>query len=470
MDNIDRAIVEYWKESTDEELASYLDITPNAVEHRRRKMGLNRVQEGVTKKKLTRQEIDALDKSDKADKVKDKEGHKQDELRARSARLGKLNELLEKSGIDLDDVEQIKSAKVNEWQAMCKGADGKPQVVDMSSSKISFTPKANPKNEPSWPVIQPATPVSVSLDSEVQEFITNLAETTYNRTDKSGVPLVQTALVFSDAHFGFRNLEGRLVPFHDDNMLKTLLKIAAEIQPDYIINLGDFLDLPEQSKYVQERSFANTTQAAIDKAHTFLAELGKVVPHAVKTYLEGNHEIRMSKYIQLNAAAAFGLKKANCPLSWPLLSIPNLLRLDELGWKYLPGWPNNEIYLARDLKLIHGHKLKLADVADKEFTSVIQGHSHRVHTEYRTRRNSDGINYPSLYAMIGCLARIDGNLPSVHGSVDASGYPMKNSENWQQGFALIHINDEHYVEHSGNHSIEQITAVNGKVIFRGKIY
>ena len=43
--------------------------------------------------------------------------------------LGKLAELLERSGVDLDTVGRVKTVKA--WQGFMKGDDGQPQVVDL---------------------------------------------------------------------------------------------------------------------------------------------------------------------------------------------------------------------------------------------------------------------------------------------------------------------------------------------------
>ena len=438
--DINSFIKDNWLQCSDKELADILGISENAVEHRRRKLHLNRVAEGVTEAALGQSSVNKL-------------------------RLGKLNDLLEKSNIDLDDIEVIKSARVNSWQAMCKGENGEPRVVDLESSKISFTPKKSKISEPEWPVIQPAAPVVVHTFSycgcERSEFL------------KSGKknPDMHVTLAFSDAHFGFRqeyaSLSERIEwwPFHDEEVLEFVLQVADEVKPDVIVNAGDFLDLPSHSKFDQEPSFSGTMQKTLDTSHAYLARLSAIVPDAKKIYLEGNHDIRLSKHVMANACASFGLRPANTPASWPVLSIPHLLRLEELGWVYLDGWPNNSYYVNESCKVIHGKQLQLGKVADSEFVSVVQGHSHRVAQEYRTRRTQAG-SKTSFYAMIGCCARVDGSLPSTRSSLDLQGRPLcVGNEDWQQGFALIYTDKV-----KGLSWLEQVSISNHVAMWRGKEY
>ena len=39
----------------------------------------------------------------------------------------------------------------------------------------------------------------------------------------------------------------------------------------------------------------------------------------------------------------------------------------------------------------------------------------------------------------GCLARIDGAVPSYHSGVDEDGRPERYIEDWQQGLGVVHI-------------------------------
>jgi hypothetical protein len=42
-----------------------------------------------------------------------------------------------------------------------------------------------------------------------------------------------------------------------------------------------------------------------------------------------------------------------------------------------------------------------------------------------------------MAASPGCLARIDGAIPSTRGGVDLDGRPLTRHENWQQGLGVV---------------------------------
>jgi hypothetical protein len=181
-------------------------------------------------------------------------------------------------------------------------------------------------------------------------------------------------------------------------------------------------------------------------------------------YISGNHEARLSKYILNNAAAAFGIKKAcGQPEEWPVLTVPNLLRLDELKIEYISGWPNGELYLNDKLKVVHGEKLKAKQVAADYTCSTIQGHAHRICMESVTRKTRYG--YDTNYSYFaGCLCKIDGSLPSTKSSIDEFGRPVVSPEQWQQGFAVVGYDDKEC------YNYEQVLINGNKAIYRDKVF
>ena len=42
-----------------------------------------------------------------------------------------------------------------------------------------------------------------------------------------------------------------------------------------------------------------------------------------------------------------------------------------------------------------------------------------------------------MAASPGCLARIDGAVPSTKGGIDLDGVPLQSYEDWQQGLAVV---------------------------------
>jgi len=363
--------------------------------------------------------------------------------------LGKLVEMLEKKNIDINEIGDIKRVKL--YQALTKDAEGEAQVHDLAA--IQFSPKW--ETGPEWPVIQQGPAIKLPTP----------------KAKKKKATTFKTCVVPPDIQIGYyRNREGMLEPTHDEKALEICIKVIEDLQPEVIALVGDNLDLPEMGKYVTYPAYAQTTQASIDRATLFCAQLRSAAPEAKIIWLAGNHEERMPKYLVQNAGAAYGLRKGNTPDSWPVLSVPYLCRMDEFGIEYRPGYPASDYWVNEKLRIIHGDRVKSSGSTahvylNNEKTSVIYGHIHRIETAFKTREDFDGPR-TIMAASPGCLARIDGAIPSTKGGVDLDGRPLTRHENWQQGLGVVRYEDE------GAHrfSYDVIPIYNGWAIYQGTEY
>ena len=285
---------------------------------------------------------------------------------------------------------------------------------------------------PAWPVIQPAEPVVLRVIGRAAKPV----------RDK------KLALKGADTQIGFRRLaDGTLDPFHDEAAMGVFIQAATQLQPDKIQILGDFLDLASQGRFAQEASFAQTTQEALNTGHLFLAKLRAACPDAEIVVIEGNHDKRMQNFIEANAVAAFGLKRAGLPESWPVMSLPYLLRLDELNVQYVDAYPAATDWDNDTTRNIHGTKANSRGSTTSQYVFELPhlntwaGHTHRVEITYRSVMGARGEAVESYSANPGCLCRVDGAVPSVNGAIGADGTAARIVENWQQGFGLAYYND-----------------------------
>lgn len=363
--------------------------------------------------------------------------------------VGKLAELLERNGIDVDAIGRIKNVSL--YQNITKDKEGVVEVHDLHA--IQFSPIW--EEGPEWPVVQQGPQVRLP--------------TIKAKPAKSS--RFKKAVVFPDMQIGyFKNLQGELEPTHDEVAIDLALAIAKDCQPEEIVLLGDNLDLPEMSKYRHSPAFQQTTQATVDRGALLAAQLRAAAPNARIRWLAGNHEERLINYILDNARAAFGLRKGNTPESWPVLSVPYLCRFDEYGVEYIPGYPAGSLWLNERLKIIHGTKHKsngstAHKYLDTEKVSVIFGHIHRREYASRTRDDWDGPK-EVMAASPGCLARRTGVVPSTKGGIDLDGRPITVIEDWQAGLAVVHFED------SGDHHFvyEQVAIHDNWCMWNGKVY
>lgn len=363
--------------------------------------------------------------------------------------LGKVAELLERSGIDVDEIGRVQ--RVNVWQGFYKDENGDAQTVDMTG--VVLSPKW--AEGPAWPVVQQARPIRLPAST----------------VRPSVVDGWERAVILPDVQVGYYRGPGdELVPIHDEQAVDIALAIIRAARPSVVVCVGDNADFAEFGKYRLSPAFARTTQATIDRLALLAAQIRNAAgPDARIVWLAGNHEERLPNYVIDNAVAAFGLRRGGAPDTWPVLSLPHLCRFDDYDVTYLPGYPAGSYWINERLRVIHGDKVASGgSTAHKylgtEKTSVIYGHIHRIEYAERTREDHDGPR-TIMAASPGCLARTDGAVPSTKGGIDLDGRPLTRHEDWQQGVAVID-----YEPGDGRFVYEQVAIRNGWARWRGKEY
>lgn len=280
----------------------------------------------------------------------------------------------------------------------------------------------------------------------------------------------QVNVCLPDPQIGYRFIDGVWTSFHDEKAMSVALQITAWLaehdRVDAVVNLGDFLDLPTVGRFEQEAAFAGTTQKAFDRGHLFLQEQRAAAgENAHIVLIEGNHDRRLEKFIQVNAAAAWGLKRANVD-ELPVMSIPYLLRLDEIGVQYIDAYPAGAYWLTKNLRAVHGNKARSNGSTAAAYTnadphiSTIFGHAHRLELQSKTVFDRDG-SIRSIAVSPGCLCKVDGAVPSVNGSTKIDGNSAIYHENWQQGVCVVTIDED------GQPYYELVQIDKGVAWFRG---
>lgn len=314
---------------------------------------------------------------------------------------------------------------------------------------------------PKWPVIDRAQPVVVVMEP---------FDTSERTLSRYGQKLTMS-LKGADPQIGFRALpDGTYEEFHDERAMNVFVEVARQEKPETIVILGDFLDLAGQGKYIQEAGFARTTQMSLNFAHKWLATLRKAAPSAEIVIVEGNHDKRMQNFIELNALAAFGLTRANMPEEWPVMSLPYLLRLEELDIKYMDAYPAAVWWDDDRTRNIHGTRANSKGSTMAQYASDLPhintwaGHTHRTEIIYKTVMGARGEAIESYSANPGALCKTDGTVPSVHGALHANGTSAKVVEDWQNGFGINLFNP------ATGESWPQVYRIrDGKALYNGRI-
>lgn len=364
--------------------------------------------------------------------------------------LGAIADLLDRNGISTEDIGKVH--RLNVWQGFIKDSEGNPQTVDMAGIQLSPTWETGPD----WPAVQSAQPCVVRHGTSSRKPCTD----------------ANVTVLLPDPQIGYRRLEsGELVPLHDEKAIACALELLSVIHPDRVVNLGDFLDLAAlSSKFLVLPEFVLTTQPSVDRGHRFLAEQQAAAGQQCETWelLEGNHDNRLPIAIARNAMEAMRLRQANAPESWPVMSVPHLLRLDELGVTYVDGYPAGRVKIASrhgsqaSLYALHGERLSMEKQAKAERISTVQGHAHHFSMHAETYPDDDGLPLDVEAWSLGALCRRDGAVPSTKGGTDVRGRHVERVESWQHGIGVV-------TETEDGWWLEPVRIHNGKAMYRGQL-
>lgn len=165
-------------------------------------------------------------------------------------------------------------------------------------------------------------------------------------------------------------------PYEDFRALHAVYDFIGDYKPDHVIMLGDHVDFYALSKFDKNPERILSLQEELDVLHYHLNELRKVHKGPI-TYMRGNHEFRLIKYLQKNPEIS-SLRNFS--------SIPKFLDLNKYGIEFTIN------------KMIHGVLFKHGDLVRKhsaytakgefenEGTSGISAHCFDEETEALTQR------------------------------------------------------------------------------------
>jgi predicted phosphodiesterase len=248
---------------------------------------------------------------------------------------------------------------------------------------------------------------------------------------------VKVVLILSDVH----------VPEHDRRVWSAVMQWIRDHQPDEIILNGDFLELVSCS---QHGGSADITplERDFEAGRAAIAELRDVAPDATITYLEGNHETRLPRFILAKAPALFGS-----------LTISTGLHLDKYGVNYVEEAA--QPVQRGTLDILHGHQLgagkhgglprhhaaKAVDVYGRPARTVIFGHSHR--SQAFSKASYGGNSYS---VALGAMRTLNPRWLQGH------------LAGWTHQFGVA------YVRETGPSDVYAVTLHNGSFVWNGKLY
>jgi predicted phosphodiesterase len=224
-------------------------------------------------------------------------------------------------------------------------------------------------------------------------------------------------------------------PYEDKKSVKAVLNYIKDQKPDRVVFIGDAIDMYSVSRFDRNPKRANRLQYELDRTIGVLEQFRLAAPKAKMTYIEGNHEDRMKRYLWKHPE----LHDLRC------LELSELLDLDRLDIGYVNEW-----YWKDTLLVTHGKRVnKYAARAelDDHGVSGVSGHTHKVQSHCKT--DYKGVK---VWHSIGHLC-------------DAAQAEYVSNPDWQQALGILHL-----ARKGKRFYAEVIPIVDHKFVYGGRHY
>lgn len=371
------------------------------------------------------------------------------------ADLNAFERLLNRSGVDPDDIDSI--TRMNVYQTSMKDADGEWNTIDQYAMQVK--PKTQKTDE------------DIEYLRAVPAKITPSRRKAIKRDNKK-------IFVFSDLQAGFRRIlnyetgQEDMVSTHDERAMRVARLLCRDIAPDLIVNTSDSIDAAELGKYDKDSDhFYRTLTPAFQAVHDFYAELRSDNPRARIVEVASNHNERIAKYVLKNIPDMYGLQRASDNSKYPVLTYPYLANLEHVGVEWIAGYPSAEFIYGEEygrppIVFRHGTENSSNGTTASKImknhpeTHNVHGHDHTSQEAWHTPRNGR----PLGSFVVGALCKTTGVVPSYHSSVDDHGQMVHHQENWAQ--SVMEITD--YM--NGDYDFKSIMIVDGVAYRDGKRY
>jgi len=250
-------------------------------------------------------------------------------------------------------------------------------------------------------------------------------------------------LVLNDVH----------APFHDSKLITIegrglVLDVAKDINVDEIIINGDLLDFYSINSHgAKHPDIQQKLEDELIWGREFIEHLRNRFNCKI-TFIFGNHEWRLDRFILNNA-----------PMVWGLLSLKNFMELERFEIDYLEY---NDAYRVHDSNLfiqhsppsygVNGARTSLLKKLD---SSHIYGCTHRM--QHAAVTGHSGELYNAWFN--GWLGSVDET--QEHKRVFSY---AKGHENWQKCFSIVNLIDDR------EYHVQQVPIINNRCVVDGQLY
>lgn len=249
-------------------------------------------------------------------------------------------------------------------------------------------------------------------------------------------------------------------PYEDRKMHAAFLSMIDDLKPHGLVAMGDTMDLPTVSKHADDEVWNASAQRCVDTGYRLLRDYRMAHESMEMFALRGNHDDRLKNEMLLRAERLHGIRPGKLEDEAPqraLMSLENMLRLDELGIELVE--PSGRYVHAQlnigNVALIHGNKTgpnaPMREIG-RSIHSICQAHTHTQSIGKKVIYDIDGGRRTLTAVEIGTATQVKGGL----------GYAVK--PDWINGGGVLLTHED------GTQNIELFEWDEKHIIWRDKLY
>ena len=230
------------------------------------------------------------------------------------------------------------------------------------------------------------------------------------------------------------------VPFHDPKAVGVMMKMLKYYKPQNVVMNGDMLDCFTLSRFSKEPQEPEAFKRQLVELCGYITQIQRT---SNVIMIEGNHEARLSRYINDNAPDLAGLLSMESLLARYLKKKISYVRTTP-GQSMTTWGDNNNLLIGHFAKAAKNCCYTVKMLVEEYQTNIVQAHTHRL-GQYAIR----GYGHTLRGFENGCLCDLNPE------------YTL--CPNWQQGFLI-------YTHSQGMWNMESVTIHEGRALFRGKVF
>ncbi len=245
---------------------------------------------------------------------------------------------------------------------------------------------------------------------------------------KSLEKMIKSAIILPDVHLTDK------VPID----YKPVKKFIKTFKPDEIILLGDFMDVESLSAWDYDKKRPMEGRRFVKEVFNANEELDFLQKYSKKiTYIEGNHEDRVSRYLDKN------------PEMEGMIEVQEQLDLEgrEIDWIKM-----NDLYKKGNMYFTHGMYTNIHNARKHLQTlgcNICYGHQHGTQTSMQNMKMQE----PHMAYALGTLGD------------KAPDYMKNRPANWINQFGVFYWNDK-----NGAFNLYPVNIIQNKFMWNGKEY